>query len=196
MRYYSTRGDSGTTSLGRGIHAQKSELCMEFIGALDEAQAALGFAASEAQVRSEEYDQLCKVFSCLTRMQRLVFESGLAVIGTGSKEFAQEWSWDKQLAEVEKLCEQFAPKQALRNFVLPGGSELAARIELARVAIRRLERVYCRLAAVETEIRVEAQGLHNLAGMDALPLFNRLSSLAFVLARYSNEVLEVDELSL
>jgi len=192
MRYYSTTGDSGTTSFGRGIHAQKSELCMEFIGALDEAQAALGFAASEAQTLSKEYDQLCKVFNCLTCMQRLIFEAGTVVMETTSKELAQKWSWSERLAEAERLCEQFAPKQALRDFVLPGGSELAARIELARVAIRRLERVYCRLTAAETEV----QSLHNLAGMDALPLFNRLSSLAFVLARYSNEVLEVDELSL
>ena len=196
MRYYSTRGDDGATSFGRGfgrdIRVQKSELCMEFVGALDEAQAALGFAASEAHTLSEEYDQLCKVFSCLTCMQRLIFEAGTVVMETANKELAQKWSWSEQLAEIERLCEQFAPKQALRDFVLPGGSELAARIELARVAIRRLERVYCRLTAAETE----AQSLHNLIDMGALPLFNRLSSLAFVLARYSNEVLEVDELSL
>ena len=186
MHYYSTKGDAGSTSFGRGVRVQKSELIMEFVGALDEAQAALGFAATEAQVLSEKYNQLSEVFSCLTWMQRTVFEAGTVVMETATEEFAQKWSWNKQLAEVERLCEQFAPKQVLKDFVLPGGSELAARIELARVAIRRLERVYCRFAATETE---KTEG-------NALPLFNRLSSLVFVLARHSNEVLEVDELTL
>ena len=195
MRYYSTKGDDGAASIGWGVRVSKAELDMEFTGALDEAQATLGFAATEAQAKSDEHDQLCEVFSCLTRMQRLVFESGLAVMETGSKEFAQEWSWDKQLAEVEKLCEQFAPQQALKAFVLPGGSELAVRIELARVAIRRLERVYCRLADEKAKGE-RASTAEKYANMGALPLYNRLSSLAFVLARYSNEVLEVDELSL
>ena len=192
MRYYSTKGDSGTSSFGRGVRTQKSELGMEFVGALDEAQAALGFAVTEAKALSEEHNQLCEVLGCLTWMQRSVFEAGTVVMETAGEELAKDWSWDERMIEVERLCEQFAPKQVLTGFILPGGSELAARIELARVAIRKLERVYCRLVAT----KAKKEGLHKLLSMDALPLFNRLSSLAFVLARRSNEILEVDELSL
>jgi len=179
MRYYSTKGDSGTTSFGRGEKASKAEASIEFVGALDEAQVALGFAATEADKL-----KLDEVYQCLTWIQQTIFFAGTVIMGTATAEFQAGWSWDEQLAEVESMCESFAPKEPLQAFVLPGGSELAARIELARVAIRRLERSYCR--AYDGDC----------GGLDALPFFNRLSSLAFVLARRSNEILEVSELTL
>ena len=196
MRYYSTTGDSGTTSFGRGSKTSKADASIEFVGALDEAQAALSFAATEADrmgyelakkndpspAESDQSTQLDEVYQHLAWMQQSVFFAGTIVMETAPKELQVSWSWNEHLAEIEEACKLLAPKEPLTSFVLPGGSELAARIELARTAIRRLERVYCRT--------------YDGTGLDALPLFNRLSSLAFVLARRSNEILEVSELTL
>jgi len=211
MRYYSKTGDSGSTSYGRGVRLSKADARIEFTGALDEAQATLGFAAAWANEEGHrlatksdalsvaEYDQaspavakfkeqstrLDEIYHCLVWMQRAIMHGGMVAMNLANETLAEEWSWDGQLCEVEKQCELFAPQKVLTSFVLPGGSELAARIELVRTTIRRLERVYC-----------QAYSEDEHAGLDALPFFNRLSSLCFILARYSNEVLEVPELSL
>jgi len=213
MRYFSTRGDDGQTSYGRGVHLSKADVRIEFTGALDEAQAVLGLAVTTAKSESAkyarvaknialsaaEYDQaspavasfekraasLDEVYHCLVWMQRAIMHGGMVVMNLANETLTKEWSWDEQLREVEKQCELFAPQKVLTSFILPGGSELAARIDLVRTTIRRLERVYC-----------QAYSEDEHAALDALPFFNRLSSLCFILARYSNEVLEDPELSL
>ena len=209
MRYYSTKGDKGTTSFGHGRQASKAGSEVEYVGALDEAQAALGFAAVEARLQEVKWSvaaaetksantnnkQLALDFrvrsallrdicTCLKNIQRTVFESGLIVMDTASEELIQNWSWVTQTTKIENLCEDFAPQQTLKGFVLPGGSELAARIELARVALRRLERAFCQFST------------EGASDVDTLAFYNRLSSLAFILARRSNEILEVSETTL
>ena len=170
-----SRGDSGTTTttMNSASRVPKNHELVEFVGCLDEAQVVLGFAAVEAHTQ-----KLDEVYQCLIWMQRSLFNAGILTMETANEQLQNEWSWNEQLTEVEKFCSTFALQEPLRSFILPGGSELAARIELARVAIRRLERSYCAC---------------NNQGMDALPFLNRLSTLAFVLARHSNEVLEVPE---
>ncbi|MCL2402846.1 MAG: ATP:cob(I)alamin adenosyltransferase [Coriobacteriia bacterium] len=201
MPYYSSKGDRGTTSFGPGISRSKASENIAFVGALDEAQAALGFAAAEAT----KHPVTAEVNECLVWMQRTLFKAGVVIMDASSEALDTKgvpWSWEAQVQETERLCEIFALQEALKSFVLPGGSELAARIELARVLIRKLERSYCQMLEIQmletgksdhrdsngAEAKTEDRG--------ALPLFNRLSSLAFVLARYSNEILEVSERNL
>jgi cob(I)alamin adenosyltransferase len=227
MRYYSTKGDSGSTNFGRAGSVSKADREIEFVGALDEAQVALGFAATEAEIQMLQRDitvknnfvppagaslqadklsgkskdtasQLADIHQVLCLMQWAIFSAGTVIMELADKAVADDWLWSKQLAEIESLCELFAPTEPLKAFVLPGGSELAARIELARVAIRRLERVYCQyVASGECDVAtVGSENLREQVRKDALPFFNRLSSLAFVLARRSNELLEVPERTL
>jgi len=192
MRYYSSNGDKGMTSFGRSRILSKADISIEFVGNLDKAQAALGFAAAEAAKHPVTHE----INECLVWMQRALFQAGVTIMDAYDTKSRAAWSWEAQLHEVERFCELFAPKEPLKAFVLPGGSELAARIELARVAIRELERSYCHL--IDTSAGVAFAGIETdeLASMDALPFFNRLSSLAFVLARRSNELLEVSERNL
>ena len=210
-------GDSGNTSFGRGMRVSKADACIELVGTLDEAQVALGFAATQAKSEAEKYTRVAKnislsaadyeqpspailsfekracsldeVYHCLIWMQRAVFTAGTVVMEVASKTTVETWTWDEQLAEIEKQCELFAAQSMPESFILPGGSELAVRIESARVVIRRLERAYCVTATVAASEKDHVE-------LDALPFFNRLSTLCFILARYSNEVLEVSEISL
>ncbi|MCL2680014.1 MAG: ATP:cob(I)alamin adenosyltransferase [Coriobacteriia bacterium] len=186
-------GDSGITCVGGRVDSSseggrpeqkratmqlaKSHALVDFTGTLDEAQAALGYAAVAAQSVASEYAALRDVADCLIWMQRQIFQAGTILLGAAAADAAPNHPWDKLLADIEERNEHFAPAAAAQGFILPGGSELAARIELARTAIRRLERSYCA----------------NFQHMDALPVFNRLSTLAFTLARYSNETQKVNE---
>ncbi|MCL2379368.1 MAG: hypothetical protein FWC81_01065 [Coriobacteriia bacterium] len=173
-------GDRGTTIVGSGHAANrmpKNHVLVEFSGALDEAQVALGFAIVESQAQ-EHAHQLSELTDCLVWMQRQIFASGTIVLKNAPMDAIADWSWDKLLEEVERCNNYFAPTKPIRDFILPGGSELAARIEFVRVAIRRVERSYCACSFPDR---------------DALPFYNRLSKLAFTLARHSNEVLEAPE---
>ena len=65
--------------------------------------------------------------------------------------------------------------EPLTSFVLPGGSEVAARLHLARAAVRRAERAMTAMAS------------QSLTNPQALAYINRLSDYLFVLARVAND---------
>jgi cob(I)alamin adenosyltransferase len=74
-------------------------------------------------------------------------------------------------AIIDRLEGQLPP---LRNFILPGGGELASRLHQARTVVRRAER---RVVAASAEAEFNPE---------VVPFLNRLSDLLFVLARYVN----------
>ena len=187
MRYYTKTGDGCQT---QGLHGRcaKSDPQIEAFGALDEAQVALGFAAvcakeyvvgamssSPADAEGKRFEQgecvqSSTVYETLRWMQQVLFDVG----GTTCADNLAEL-----LAKTESLCDEFTADGKTKGtktkgtvlFVLPGSSELSARIDLARVAIRRYERKLCAVADEHPSV------------MDALPLINRLSDLAYALAR-------------
>jgi cob(I)alamin adenosyltransferase len=168
-KIYTRTGDDGTTGLVDGSRVGKHHARMEAIGAVDEANSALGLAAlalageAAADVR---------------RVQNDLFDLG-ADLATPGEEFAPsemvlrivpaqaEWLEHR----IDALNESLAP---LRSFILPGGSEAAARIHVARAAVRRAERAMTALAR-QTPINPAA-----------LAFVNRLSDYLFVLARALN----------
>ena len=87
-----------------------------------------------------------------------------------------------QIQELEKhidrICEQLPP---MRTFILPGGSDLAARLHLARTVCRRAERECVALSRVE-QIRPEL-----------CVYLNRLSDLLFAMARQANQIAGVED---
>jgi len=157
MSYYTKMGDTGQTQ-GLDDRCTKSDPVIEAFGAVDEAQVALGFAA----VKAEESVQHSDISAALRWMQGVLFSIG----GTACPENLPEL-----LAEAESLCDHFTPEEPSFDFVLPGGSELSARIDLARVAVRRYERRLCAISDGNPTV------------LDALPLVNRLSDLCSALAR-------------
>ena len=183
-------GDRGITSIGHGVNVSKADAVIEFAGSLDEAQVALGFAAVEANKLA-----LSDICNALQWLQRSLFSTGAVIMEAhGARNAAdgdevddkeENYSIEQQLTEVDKLIAQFMPAEKLRNFILPGGSELAARIEIARTTCRRLERTYLQMHVREQDMAA--------AEVDALPYLNRISTLCWTLARHSNQVLEIPE---
>ncbi|HTN13577.1 MAG TPA: cob(I)yrinic acid a,c-diamide adenosyltransferase [Sphingomonadaceae bacterium] len=169
-KIYTRTGDDGTSGLVDGSRRAKADPRFEAIGAVDEANSALGLLA----VALAGSDRLGGV----TRAQNDLFDLG-ADLATPGEEFepsemvlrivpAQVSALE---AAIDALNEGVEP---LRSFILPGGTEAAARAHVARAAVRRAERAMAALAAAEP---VNPAALHYI---------NRLSDWLFVLARAFN----------
>ena len=160
-------GDAGKTSLGDGSRVGKDAPRIVALGAVDEANAAIGLLRC-AVAGAPETDAM------LARIQNDLFDVGadLCVPGEGGDRLRlTEASVERLEAEVSVLNAGLAP---LTSFVLPGGTEAAARAHLARVVVRRAERDVVRLA--------EAEALNPVL----VRYLNRLSDHLFVLARACN----------
>jgi cob(I)alamin adenosyltransferase len=165
-------GDKGETSLGDGSRVSKADARIEAMGAVDEANAAIGVLRLHTRTRPPED-------AMLARVQNDLFDVGadLCVPGTGGDRLRVTGAAAARLeAEVASMNEALP---ALTSFILPGGSDGAAFAHMARVATRRAERA------------VVAVGNGNPVVQRYL---NRLSDHLFVLARVLNENAATDVL--
>jgi cob(I)alamin adenosyltransferase len=165
-------GDKGETSLGDGSRVSKADARIEAMGAVDEANAAIGVLRLHTRTRPPED-------AMLARVQNDLFDVGadLCVPGTGGDRLRVTDAAAARLeAEVASMNEALP---ALTSFILPGGSDGAAFAHMARVATRRAERA------------VVAVGNGNPVVQRYL---NRLSDHLFVLARVLNENAATDVL--
>jgi cob(I)alamin adenosyltransferase len=173
-KIYTRTGDQGTTGLVDGSRRAKHDLRLEAIGEVDELNSAIGFAALAL-----EADRAV----ALHRIQNDLFDLG-ADLATplgdiGGADFTPSEMVlrvvpaqpERLEAEIDTLNAALPP---LTTFILPGGSEGAARVHLARAIARRAERAATALAAAEP------------VNPAALAYLNRLSDYFFVLARAIN----------
>jgi cob(I)alamin adenosyltransferase len=173
-RIYTRGGDRGETSLGDGSRVSKLDCRIGAFGAVDELNSHLGLALAE-----ELPGGLRQV---LARVQNELFDVGadLAVpYGVGGGRLRID---DEAIAALEAACDRFnAELPELRSFVLPGGTEAAARLHVARAVCRRAER-----DALTASQELEVNPL-------VLVYLNRLSDLLFIAARYANAAAGADE---
>jgi len=172
-KIYTRGGDTGETSLGDGSRVSKLDGRIEAFGAVDELNAALGLVLA-----GDLPDELRGV---IARVQNELFDVGadLSVPAGVDGRLRVEQS---MVDRLEQDCDRFnAELPELRSFVLPGGTEAAARLHVARTLCRRAERDVLRAAAK-----------HELGPLVAVYL-NRLSDLLFVLARAENALAGQDE---
>lgn len=168
-RIYTGTGDDGTTGLVDGSRLPKHAPRLEAVGAVDEVNSLLGWAVLAL---SDE------AAGDLTRIQNDLFDLG-ADLATPGSDFAPsdmvlrivpaQAAWLEM--RMDALNEDLEP---LRSFILPGGSDAAARLHVARATARRAERALTALAEVDP------------INPAALVYINRLSDYLFVLARAVN----------
>jgi cob(I)alamin adenosyltransferase len=172
-RIYTRTGDDGTTGLVDGSRCPKYSVRITAMGLVDEANSAIGLAICALP----DADQR----ALLTRVQNDLFDLGADLATPAeNKDFspsdmvlrivASQPEWIE--AQIDALNERLEP---LTSFVLPGGSEAAARVHVARATTRAAERAMVQLA---DEVPVNPA---------ALAYINRLSDLLFVLARVTND---------
>jgi cob(I)alamin adenosyltransferase len=172
MKIYTRTGDDGTTGLIGGSRVAKSDPAIECYGTVDELNASIGLAVVVADA---------ELAGWLRETQGELFTLGahLSVPAKGKPPAAASIP-DVRDAWVTRLESQIDAADAmlppLANFILPGGTELAARLHVARTVCRRAERLLVALAS----------------GREINPVIhtylNRLSDWLFVQARRANHL--------
>lgn len=172
-RIYTRTGDAGDTRLATGETVRKCDPRVEAYGAVDETNAVLGLA--RLHTRGEPV-----LDPMLARIQNELFDLG-ADLATPERGRALGWEplriVDSQVERLEREIDQLnADLPPLNSFVLPGGTEAATWLHLARTVSRRAERIAVELAG-QPEEPVSAPSLKYL---------NRLSDFLFVASRWLN----------
>jgi cob(I)alamin adenosyltransferase len=172
-KIYTRTGDDGTTGLVDGSRCPKHSARIAAMGLVDEANSAIGLAICALTDENQR--------ALLTRVQNDMFDLGadlatpaadgdFAPSGMVLRIIPTQPEWIE--TQIDALNERLEP---LTSFVLPGGSEAAARVHVARATTRAAERA------------MVALGAQDAVNPSALAYINRLSDLLFVLARVVND---------
>ncbi|MGH3136894.1 MAG: cob(I)yrinic acid a,c-diamide adenosyltransferase [Gaiellaceae bacterium] len=165
-KIYTRGGDAGETSLGDGSRISKLDARIAAFGTVDELNSAVGLTLAA--------DCPDGMRAVLRRIQNELFDLG-ADLSVPMEQDARLRVTPQQVDALEGDCDRFnAELPELKSFVLPGGSEVAARLHVARTTCRRAERE-----------ALVASGL-SMVNPLALVYLNRLSDLLFILARAAN----------
>ena len=165
-KIYTRGGDAGETSLGDGSRISKLDARIAAYGTVDELNSAVGLTLAA--------DCPDDIRAVLCRVQNELFDLG-ADLSVPMEQDARLRVTQQQVDLLEGDCDRLnAELPELKSFVLPGGSEVAARLHVARTTCRRAERE-----------ALTASGLYAVNPL-ALVYLNRLSDLLFILARAAN----------
>jgi cob(I)alamin adenosyltransferase len=170
-RIYTRTGDGGQTALGSGQRVAKDADRIAAYGTVDEANAALGLARLHTEGALD---------AALARIQNDLFDLGAdlcvpedpaAPPGSRARLRVSDAQVQRLEQEIDAMNAALAP---LTSFLLPGGTQAAAHLHLARTIVRRAERAMVTLARSEP------------VSEPALRYVNRLSDHLFVAARAAN----------
>jgi cob(I)alamin adenosyltransferase len=173
VKIYTRTGDAGDTGLFGGARVLKSDARVGSCGDVDELNAWLGLARTEAAAGASD----SQLIQMLERIQRDLFALG-ARLADPAKKIAERVTkaavTDEDISRLEGWIDLLeAELPPLRRFILAGGSRTGAALHVARTICRRAERSIVGLGVDATEPVV-------------LRYMNRLSDLLFVMARAAN----------
>ena len=174
VKIYTKKGDDGTTSLWYGGRVPKHHGRTEAYGALDEACSQLGVARAlcgeaEAELAAD-----------ILRLQDDIFVAG-AELATAPEaaerlEDGVSRATEAMVAELERLIDRYMDEVTLPpKFVIPGGNQLSAQLDVARTVVRRAERHISALAVAG-----------ELNGETVIHFVNRASDAVYAMARFAD----------
>ncbi len=175
-KIYTRKGDDGTTSLWYGGRVPKHDARTDAYGTIDEANSQLGLARALAVTASE--DELARD---ILHLQDELFVAGaeLATSPEASERLEDGISrvTDAMVAEIESEIDRYMGRVELPpQFVIPGGTQLSAALDIARATLRRAERRVVQLRDDE-----------GLGSEVVLAFLNRAADLLFAMARVADE---------
>jgi cob(I)alamin adenosyltransferase len=175
MPYYTGGGDEGATGLCDSKKVSKHSPRVVVFGEVDELNSFIGWC----RVASKDKDEN----AILQRIQNDLFVLGSDIAAPLGSEYESVRITEKQIKWMEEAIDGITKEIGEQKcFILPGGSELAARLHMARAVCRRAERVIVLLSGKEKINETD------------LPYINRLSSLLFVMAKMANERAKVKDI--
>jgi cob(I)alamin adenosyltransferase len=174
VKIYTRKGDDGTTGLWYGGRVPKFAGRPEAYGSIDEAASALGMCRAAAVPGDE-------IHADILRLQHELFVAGAELATAPEAAQRLEPGVSKVTTDMVDRLESDIDRYMDRvdlppKFVIPGGTELSARLDVARGAVRRAER---RVAALQHEGELE--------DATVLTYLNRLSDALFAMARFADE---------
>jgi cob(I)alamin adenosyltransferase len=174
VKIYTRKGDDGTTGLWYGGRVPKFSGRPEAYGSVDEAASALGVARAAAERDGELYRDIL-------RLQNELFIAGAELATAPEAAERLQPGVSKVTGEMVERLESDIDRYMARvelppKFVIPGGTDLSARLDVARAAVRRAER---RVA--------ELKDGGDLADDTVLTYLNRLSDAVYAMARFADE---------
>lgn len=181
MKLYTKTGDDGTTGLFGGQRVSKDHPRVAAYGTVDELNACIGMAAAACDAEQSLHASLVEVFA---QLQSRLFDIGadLATPEGAKHESKITRITDEHVSEVERWIDEIeAANKTMKSFVLPGGTELASRLHMARTVCRRAERTMIALNHSEP------------VSEGAIVYVNRVSDLLFAMARRVNKEAGVDD---
>ena len=181
MKLYTRTGDDGKTGLFSGDRVGKDHPRIEAYGTVDELNACLGLAASSLSA-DVEFQRI--LGQDIVELQSRCFDLGADLAtpeGARNSDRIGRFT-DDDVTGVEAKIDFYTERAPeIRCFVLPGGTELAARLHLARTVCRRAERLMVHLGHAEP---ITPQ---------AIRWINRLSDLLFAMSRAANHAAGVED---
>lgn len=171
-RIYTRTGDDGSTALGDMTRTVKTDPRLEAYADVDEANSAIGVALALGDLTDD-------VRTLLTRVQNELFDVGadLCTPVVPDPEYPPLRITPDYVERLEAACDHYnGTLEALRSFILPGGTPGAALLHVARTVVRRAER------STWHAINTYAAGINPTTAL----YLNRLSDLLFILARCAN----------
>ena len=165
-KIYTRTGDGGDTSLVDGRRVAKHSRRPAAFGEVDEANSVIGLARLHT---SDDADEM------LGRIQNDLFDLGADLATPEGDSPALRITGDQVTRLETEIDDMNSSLEPLKSFILPGGTEAAAWLHLARTVVRRAERRMTELATEE------------VVNDTAMKYVNRLSDHLFVLARILND---------
>lgn len=168
MNIYTRAGDKGTTQLVGGKKVEKFDLRVEAYGTVDELNSWVGFIISQLNTAEKS------IIGELENIQHELFDLGTDLATPADSPYrnpfpagSAEW--------LEKKIDHYSEElPEIRQFILPGGTQSASSLHIARTITRRCERLIAALDKSET------------VNPEIMKYMNRLSDYFFVLARWVN----------
>ena len=175
--WYTRKGDNGTTKLfdcPQGTRLSKSSPVFEALGTLDELNCALGYAKALSYRGNNSLlidGEKVSYPQMLERLQNILFMIQAELGGSDMHALIEHVEYqEKIVAEVESVL------PPVTSFIIPGGTELGAYLDVCRTISRRAERLV--VGVHEREERKVA--------LPSLQFLNRFSSVLYALARHVN----------
>jgi cob(I)alamin adenosyltransferase len=174
MKIYTRTGDDGKTSTFSGSRISKNSLIMNAQGSVDELNATIGMVIAMSENR--------EINDILTDIQSELFIVGSEITLSEKGDSNKIRISNVKVKNIENIIDQVENKlPKLKNFILPGGTVLAAHLHRARTICRRAER--------DLVAFIEDSNYQTLA----VKYLNRLADLLFILARHANIIEKREE---
>ena len=179
-KVYTRTGDAGQTRLAGGQQVWKDSLRVEAYGTVDELNSVLGVVQAVNAMDGRKTSPTRRLAKDLLWVQHKLFDTG-AILATAPGQTFPNMPVisEADITRLERLMDECQKElKPLKEFILPGGGQVASLLHHARTVCRRAERVCVRLAREEKE-RVDPL---------IVKFLNRLGDALFVLARWAAKI--------